>query len=251
MAEAQMALMELLVADKRLGDAIAYAKSVQARRPDHASGYLLEGAMHHRQRAWDQALAAYRAGMLKDPRNSELAVRTHQALTAAGRSAEADRFAAERTREHPEDAAFVYQLSMAAIGRGDVAQAEKLLRQLVDRFPRHAVALNNLAWSMVVLGKPGAIKVAERAVAEAPDRPNVMDTLAMALAAEDQVPKALELQKKVVAMAPDEPGLRLNLARIAIQAGDKELARTELTALAARGKQFPMQDEVAKLQKRL
>ena len=45
--------------------------------------------------------------------------------------------------------------------------------------------------------------------------------------------------------------LRLNLARIALQAGDKTLAKGELDRLAAAGLKPPLSDELGRLQKAL
>ena len=129
--------------------------------------------------------------------------------------------------------------------------AEQGLRKLLARRPNHALALNNLAWVLVVRGKPGAVEYARKATEAMPDRPAIMDTLAMALAANKQPAEALELQKRAVNLSPTDSGLRLNLAKIAAQAGDKELARKELKALEAVGEVLPLRDEVLKLLARL
>ena len=52
-------------------------------------------------------------------------------------------------------------------------------------------------------------------------------------------------------MSPTDSGLRLNLAKIAAQSGDKELARKELKALEAVGAALPLRDEVLKMLARL
>jgi len=69
----------------------------------------------------------------------------------------------------------------------------------------------------------------------------------MALAAEKQVAEALSLQKRAVALMPAEKNLRMNLARIALQAGDKALARNELDLLSAEGTKLPFHAEVTRL----
>ncbi len=90
-----------------------------------------------------------------------------------------------------------------------------------------------------------------RAVDIQPNQPALLDTLAMILSVEKQFPEALQAQKQAIALAPGEMGLRLNFAKIAIQAGDKAAAKVELDKLAALGAKFPLQDQVAKLQKQL
>ena len=79
----------------------------------------------------------------------------------------------------------------------------------------------------------------------------MLDTFAVALSVEGQHGRAVDVQRRAVNLTPDDPAMRLNLAKLAIQAGNKALAREELDALAARGKDFPLRAEVEKLQKLL
>ena len=76
--------------------------------------------------------------------------------------------------------------------------------------------------------RPGAVAMAERALKVVPNQPAMMDTLAMALAAESRLPEAIELQKQVVDLAPGSPLFRLNLAKLHLQSGDKSAAREAL-----------------------
>lgn len=244
---AQNSLLDLLLASNRHRDALDVGLRLQRRHPALSTGYLLEAAVHLRQRAIEPAIEAYRKGLAQVANSSELATALHKALVANKRWAEADQLAAKWSAAHPEDLAFDYQLAMAAISRGNLDAAEKGLQRLVARRPNHALALNNLAWVLVVRGKPGAVELARKATDILPGRPALMDTLAMALAADNKLPEALELQKRAVTLAPADSGLRFNLAKIAVQAGDKELARKELKALEAVGSALPLRDEVLKL----
>ena len=78
-----------------------------------------------------------------------------------------------------------------------------------------------------------------------------MDTLALALASEKQFEKALDIQKQALALAvpPADQIMRLNLAKLYLQAGNKAAARTELEALAKLGSSFSAQPEVSRLLK--
>jgi hypothetical protein len=55
------------------------------------------------------------------------------------------------------------------------------------------------------------------------------------------------MQQRALEMEPDNHGLRLNLAKIAVQAGDKALARAELEKLKAIGPSLPYLPEVNSL----
>ena len=54
-------------------------------------------------------------------------------------------------------------------------------------------------------------------------------------------------QKKAMALAPQNDDLRLTLAKIYLESGDKVNARTELDTLAQRGDKFGAQAEVRRL----
>ena len=78
-----------------------------------------------------------------------------------------------------------------------------------------------------------------------------MDTIATLYSAKGDYAKALEWQTKALAKAPDQPLYKLNLARIHIKGGKKDLARKELDDLAKLGDKFRGQAEVASLLKTL
>ena len=134
-----------------------------------------------------------------------------------------------------------------AMASGQLPEAELLYRQVLDKQPQQVLALNNLAYVLATQKKPGAVAIAEQALKLAPKSAPVMDTLALALAAEQQLPRAVDVQKQAVAAAPEAYNFRLQLARLMLQAGDKATARSELSTLAALGNKFPRQAEVAAL----
>jgi predicted Zn-dependent protease len=96
-------------------------------------------------------------------------------------------------------------------------------------------------------GKPSAVALAERAVKLAPNQGALLDTLALAHARAGALPRALEIQKQVVAMSPDRPTFRLSLARLQVQAGDRNAARENLNRLIKLGEAFEGHAEVTQL----
>ena len=244
---AQGRLIDILIADQRAPEALALAQAMQQRAPGGASGYLFESAIHQRLKAPEPAMRALRTGLERATSKSELASATHRLLLVSGKDAEAEGFARRWLKEHPGDVGFTAAVANAALVRKQYPRAEALLREVAAARPTDAQTLNNLAWVTSTLGRPGAVGYAQRALDQRPNQPLFMDTLAMALAAEKQVVEALALQKRAVALAPNEKNLRLNLARIALQAGDKALARSELDLLAAEGTKLPFHAEVVRL----
>ncbi|MFN7548503.1 MAG: tetratricopeptide repeat protein, partial [Pseudomonadota bacterium] len=174
-----------------------------------------------------------------------------RALSASGDHGQALAVAEDWNRRHPADAAMSAAVGDAAMARGDHALAERHYRASLDKVPDQLTALNNLAWIVASSGRPGALPLAQRAVELSPNRPDVLDTLALAQAAERDFAGALKTQRKAVELAPGDPLLRLGLARIAIQAGDVALARTELERLSRLGSRFKEQAEAQRLLKGL
>lgn len=247
---AKRALVALALMDKRPQDAVTLARELQKKDPKDPVGFALEGDVEASRKAWDAAAAAYRGAMQRGG-GAETAVKLHGALRAAGKAADAERVATEWRKGHPTDPVFPYYLGDLALARNDFAGAEALYHAVLEVQPANALAMNNIAWLMVKQGKPGAVAMAERAVALLPDRAAVLDTLAFAQAAENQLPQAIETQKRAIARNPQDAALKLTLARYLVKAGNKAHARAELEALAKLGDKFAGQAEVSALLKTL
>ena len=233
----------------RLGkpeQALTMARQLQQRRPDLASGWLLEAEIESKQRHWGAAIGVLRQAVTKaDPQQAP--ARLHHALRQAGQQAQAQAMATDWTRRHPRDALFRFYLGDVALALNDLAGAEAHYLSVLDLSPEHGLALNNIAWLMLMQQRPGALPIAEHAVRTMPDQPALLDTLAMAQAAEQQPEQAVATQQRALKLRPDDPGLRFNLARHLAQAGDKRQAKAELDRLAMMGERFARQPEVAAL----
>ena len=243
---ARRAQLSIALAEGRSQDALKLAREMQTQNPKDAIAFALEGDVEASRRNWDAAAAAYRSALGLDKTSNGM-VRLHTALRASGKAAEADRLAADWMRYRPKDPAFRYYLGNAALAQKNYAAAEDHYRAVVDMQPRNALALNNLAWLMVKQGQPGAVAVAQRANDVLPGQAPLMDTLALALAADKQWPKAIEVQKAAIAGNPKDASLKLTLARLLLQSGDKRGARAALEDLAKLGADLRDQAEVAAL----
>ena len=248
--EAQRALIALDLDAKKLQDALTTARMVQKQRPKEAAGYVFEGDINASQKNWDSAATAYRVG-LKQVNSSELAIKLHSVLLASGKSVEADKFLASWQKDNPKDAALLFYQGDRATARKDYDSAEKSYRAVIKLQPNNAVAYNNLAWVTSKLNREGAIAYAEKANTLAPNQPAFMDTLAMLLSDKGDYAKAVELQTKALSLQPQNALFKLNLAKIHIKGGKKDLARKELDELSKLGDKFPAQAEVATLLKSL
>ena len=236
----------LAMADGRPEDALKVAREMQKRAPQDATGFTIEGEIEVSRKNWDAAINAFRASLKVAP-SSETTAKLHTALMAAKKPAEAERLAAEWLKAHPKDAGFQYFLGDIALAQDDLTRAEARYRAVLEVQPDNALAMNNVAWLLAKQGKPGALAMAQKANQLLPDRAPLVDTLSMALEAENKLPEAIEAQKRAITLEPKDPGLTLRLAKLYIKAGDKTRARGELDALGKLGDKFAGQPEVARL----
>jgi len=247
--ELQTRLIGLSISEKNIPDAVRIARDVQKQLPKAATGYLMEGDIAATQKNWTAAADAYRAGLKVVPAPI-LAVKAHGALLQGGKGDEAGKFAAGWLKEKPADAVFRMHLGDMATVRKEYAEAEKQYGVVLREQPKNAVVMNNLAWTLGKLRKDG-IPLAQKALEIAPDQPAFMDTLAGLYSDKGDYAKALEWQNKALGKSPEQPLYKLNLAKIHIQGGKKDLARKELDDLAKLGDKFGGQGEVAALLKTL
>ncbi len=248
--EAQRGLILLALDGKRTGEALNIARDVQKQRPKEPAGLILEGDIHASQKNWNEAIAAYRNALKTTPA-TELAVKTHTAILASGNTSEAEKFAANWSKDHPKDIAFRMHQGDLATARKDYAGAIQHYSNALAQQPNNALVLNNLAWVSGEIKSPKALEYAEKANQLAPNQPAFMDTLAMLLAAKGESARAIELLRKAMTLAPQAAAIQLNLAKVLVSAGKKDEARKELDALAKLGDKFPGQEEVTRLQKTL
>ncbi len=244
--DAQIRIAAIHSRGGHLADAVKSAKDVQKQRPEQAAGYLLEGDLYSRQKKWNEAIAAYRAG-LERTKGPLFAIRLHQTLVAAQRKPEADKVVADWIRSNPKDGFVRNYLAERAALAGDHAESVRQYQALAQQYPKNGAILNNLAWAAYEAKDPRAPEWAEQANRLAPDNAAIMDTLGWILAEKGDLKRGIELLQKSVAKAPQASELRLHLAKALVKAGRKDEARKELDTLAKLGEKYPKQPEVAKL----
>lgn len=248
--DAQRGLILLAMDAKKPTDALSIARKVQIQRPKETVGFILEGDIYAAEKAWINAINAYRNG-LKHIEASELAIKLHSALLAAGNTADADKMAINWLREHPKDIGLRLHMGDIATAIKQYPQAVQHYQSALDLQPNNPLVLNNLAWVSGELKSPKAIEYAEKSNQLAPNQPPFMDTLAMLLAKKGETGKAIELLRNALVIAPQASAIQLNLAKVLISTGKKDEARKELDDLAKLGDKFPNQAEVSELQKAL
>ena len=239
-------LILIAASDKNYTQALTTARLIQEQAPKDEEGYALEADIFAVQKKWPEALTALQTG-LKNNKSSALAIKLYSYTSESGKTAEAEKFSIRWQSENPMDSVFLLYLGDVALSKNDLIAAEKVYLSLVNQKSKNALAHNNLAWVLDKLNKPGALVHAEKANALLPNQPAFMDTLSQIYANTGSIEKAVDLQTKVIASEPKNMAFKLNLAKIYIKGGKKDLARKQLEELRSFGNSFPAQAEVADL----
>jgi putative PEP-CTERM system TPR-repeat lipoprotein len=244
--EARRLVVSAALLQKQPEKALASSRELQRDVSNHPLGFALEGEVHLAEKRWDQAATAFRAAMAK-PGGEPFVARLSQALTGAGKVDEAQRAVAESLSKQPQHVQMLKQLAAMAYSAGDRVKAQAYYEQALAVAPEDVAMLNNLAWILVEAKDPKALAIAERAAARAPNVPEVLETLAQALALKSDYVNAVAALRRAVQVSPAPAPLRLRLARMLLAANNPAAAKTELETLRDLGAAFPDQAAVRQL----
>ena len=195
----------------RVVAALVLAAQVAAGCATTVEATYREATLARRRGDAEQALAGYARVLEADPQHAAAHLYTGYLLDRRG-----DR----------EAAIAHYQAALA--GRTADADEARTVR---------VIALNNLAFALARSG--GDLAYAERLVREAlelsGERPGLLDTLAVVLLERGRPVEARQVLERAVELAPDDDGILESLADVCLALGDADCARHALReAVAAR-----------------
>jgi tetratricopeptide (TPR) repeat protein len=109
----------------------------------------------------------------------------------------------------------------------NVPEAKKRYNQILKANPRAAVAANNLAWIYAEEGQELdlALKLAQSAAEQFPDRPEVQDTLGWVYYRKELPSLAIRPFEHSIENDPDNPMYHYHLALAYAKSGDVQQAR--------------------------
>lgn len=149
---------------------------------------------------------------------------------------------------HPQDidARLFLANSLTLADVGNKAQLQYLAVLELD--PDNLTALNNLAWILKKSDPAKALAYIRQAAELAPERPDVLDTLAVVEFYNGEHASAQRNVQRALAAMPDNPTIRYHDAMIAAALGEGERARKTLEALLTDDVgEFPEQAEAQAL----
>jgi tetratricopeptide (TPR) repeat protein len=141
-----------LVMQKKYAEGEKALHRVLELNPKAEPAWVQLAALHARRKDPDQAAAVLAHGLKELPQSAELAL-----LLSAARQEQGDTKAAlavlrDFLKRQPDDGV-QFRLAVLLDKRGDFAAAEKELRALIKRSPKHAQALNYLAYAWAERGE--------------------------------------------------------------------------------------------------
>lgn len=237
-AQAHLGMGELLPAEQRI-------KRIQTLQPRAGLGWSLAGELATARKQPDVALAAYRRAHELD-RNSASFMRLF-AATASRDNAGAIRLAEQWVGTRPRDAVVWRALADSQFNVGNLTAARRSYEALLKIETRDADALNNLAHVLLRQKDPGALKVAEQALAAEPSAPHILGTAGWAAFNAGQNDRAIQLLRESRLRDPANADTRYFLASVLSALGRNAEARTELNAALADGQMLNFRAEAQQL----
>jgi putative PEP-CTERM system TPR-repeat lipoprotein len=242
MVEAEIALGQLAEAEQR-------SRTLVSKYPRLAPVQALVGDVAAARGLLPAALTAYRRAHELAPDSISLlrVYRVMQRDDAAG----GRRFLQQWLKKHPDDVEVLQALAGAYAREGDFVAAKSTYTQVLQRQPDNADALNNLAHVLIRLNDPGAMQVADRALALRPETPHVLGTAGWAAFQAGQSDRALQLLRDARLRDPSNAETRFYLATVLASAGRSAEARRELEVALGSGHGFASADAARTLLDRL
>ena len=149
---------------------------------------------------------------------------------------------------HPNDVAARLALANDLQIANDLESAQIQYTAVVTVDPDNVTALNNLAWNLRLEDPALALEYIRRAAQAAPERAEVLDTLALIEHLNGQHRLAYRNVQRALTTAPDNLSMRYHKAMIEAALGEKQKAITALGALLVEGSgDFPERAEAESL----
>ncbi|OOG27254.1 hypothetical protein B1C78_03710 [Thioalkalivibrio denitrificans] len=227
-----------------------HLEALQQHHPGRSNTLALQGWFALREGRVAEAVQAYRQALDQTPRRAwvlELA----QAQQAAGDRRAAAQTLTEWLERLPEDVQVRHALATHQMALGDEAEAIASYERILARNEQDPVALNNLAWLLRESDNARALNLAERARAQSPENPGILDTLGVVIFYSGDLERSARILRQVAERSPDWPDVHYHLARTLHAQGDRAGARAALERALAIGTPFAERSQAEKLLREL
>ena len=163
--------------------------------------------------------------------DTELTLLLVRALWAQEKHDEAIEVMQRWLQTHPQDLAVLMHLAGGYLTLKRNEEALATYAQVVEHYPNHVPALNNLAWLSQDRELKQAIEYAKRARQASPNDPYVQDTLGVLLVKNGDTLYGAELIRSAAEQLPEDPQIQLHFGRVLVQQQQNVKAREVLERL--------------------
>ena len=233
----------------RQGDidaALEIADSLQARHPEDAVPFALEGELLASRQDYSGAAAAYEQALALRPGDRRLALRAFRARAQVGLS---DAAAPLRSylNGQPDDTGVRLVLAQHYQTSGDGQRAISEYERILESEPENFVALNNLAWEYAQTGNPRAESIARRAWELRPDNGSVADTLGWIQVQNGNLEEGIPMLRRAVELSSGRAQVKYHLAAALASVGEPAEARRLLEEILESDAEFSSRAEAREL----
>ena len=206
----------------------------------------LEGDWQFASKDFTQAVKYYRRAVKQTP-NSNVVIRLAESLAASGKIELALKELGAWSNKNPDDISVKMALAGAYIQTNNGKKAGKLYEEVLERAPKNALALNNLANIYYENRDKRALSLAQQAQEINPEHPDYNDTLGWLLVESNKAREGLPYLRNAYARASSNPEIRYHIAAALHKLGRNDEALSELQALFSQKQQFPSRQAAEKL----
>lgn len=200
--------------------ALACGRTAVTLAPGHAGARSLLGLALLQLGQVGPAIAELELAASRDKNNAGLLGNLAQSYSLAGRHVDAHQTYRRAQRLAPNHWPYAQGAAIALAQQGRPADAEPLLRRLIERHPQEAAPHYNLGNVLLELGKPAAAEQSLHAALQlTPGDPDIRLSLGTALHRQSQFSAAASVYRECIAAQPDWIPPRLNLVSVLIDDG--------------------------------
>ena len=230
---------------KGIDAALATADALASQNADFPPIRVLKGDMLMADKKYDDAAKAYQAALTATPATF-FALRVAAAQQQGGHPDAALKTLADWNTAHPDEVDAAEQLAGLYINKHDYAAAAPVLQRIVDKNPRNAIALNNLAWVYQQQGDKRAPGLAREAYMLSPGA-QTADTLGWILTSQGDAAHGVTLLRQAAADAANDPRLQYHLAVALKDTGKRDEAKQVLQTTLDKKPDFDEKADAEKL----
>jgi tetratricopeptide (TPR) repeat protein len=211
---------------RRFDRAAEVARAARQRSPDDLRLVQLEARALARGGRSDRAVVVMRDALAAHGDNVQAHLTLAEVLQDAKRTAEADNVLAAAAEKFPSDLTVPFQRGALLEQRRDYAAAEAAFRQVLERDPLHAAALNYLGYMLADRGErlDEAVALVERALAIDPGNGAYLDSLGWAYFRQEKYDKAEPLLRQAAEQSPGNSVIQDHLGDVLWASGKRREA---------------------------